>query len=290
MWFIRCLGGKKLFFLEFKKMALLHKSILYINSANRISGTDGQFSISLPVNNYLHEFDRVAVLAANIPKTFYQVQAGFNTFTLIEGASNITVTVPAGTYSRSSFATAMSALLTASSANSFTYAVSIPNTTASPETGKFTFSVTGNGATQPAFRFSSQNIYEQFGFPANSTSSFVGNTLVSSNVCNMSSENCLFIHSDICYNPVSGDNILQELYTGGIVYNSFINFSNQNVEYYAKPIYKKSTVYEFALTDEASNPINLNGINMLITLVLFKTSRTNNMLEDFIRYKVNKNE
>ena len=70
-----------------------YRSILYINSSNRISGTDGQFTIKLP-SNFLHDFDKVAVLAANIPKTYYQVQDGFNTFTLVEGLSNITITVP----------------------------------------------------------------------------------------------------------------------------------------------------------------------------------------------------
>jgi hypothetical protein len=268
-------------------MAALYKSHFYINSGNRISGTDGQFKIEIPYT-FIQDYDKVAVMAASIPKTFYQVQNGFNTFTLKEGAANIAITVPAGTYTRASFMTAMSALLTASSSSGFVYTMSIPNIAAAPETGKYTYTVTGSGSTAVGFSFSSQqNIYEQMGFPAQSTTFFTSGTLVSTNVCNMSAENCLFLHSDICYNADTGDNILQEIYTGGVVYNSFVTFTNYNVEWSAKNILNKSSIYEFSLTDEFGVPINLNGINMTITLVMFRTNKIDKTIENYIRYRVN---
>ena len=57
------------------------KSMFYIDSQNRTSGSAGNFSINfaMPPNN---RYDRIVVMQAAIPKSFYLVSAPYNTFQL----------------------------------------------------------------------------------------------------------------------------------------------------------------------------------------------------------------
>ena len=58
------------------------KSMFYIDSQNRTAGTSGNFSINLamPPNN---KYDRIVVMQAAIPKSFYLVSSPYNTFQLL---------------------------------------------------------------------------------------------------------------------------------------------------------------------------------------------------------------
>ena len=55
------------------------KSIFYIDSQNRTSGTSGNFLINfaMPPNN---TYNRIVVMQASVPKSFYLVSAPYNTF------------------------------------------------------------------------------------------------------------------------------------------------------------------------------------------------------------------
>ena len=57
--------------------------IAYIDSHSKINGTDTHFShlVTLPARN---SYDSVCVLQASIPKSFYLIASGFNTFLLTE--------------------------------------------------------------------------------------------------------------------------------------------------------------------------------------------------------------
>ena len=59
------------------------KSMFYIDSQNRTSGSSGNFSINfaMPPNN---RYDRIVVMQASIQKSFYLVSAPYNTFQLLE--------------------------------------------------------------------------------------------------------------------------------------------------------------------------------------------------------------
>lgn len=270
-------------------MSFYDQSIFYINSSKRITGVDSNFTYQLPLRQDI-EYDRVVVLAANIPKTFYQVQAGRNKFTLNESAGSILFTVPIGTYTRQGFVAALSALLTQSSGEGWTYAMTIPNTLTGPESGKFTFTILGNVNSLPvSFVFGEDLIYEQMGFSPNSSYAFTGgSTLVSIHVTNFASETCLFLRSDVCYNHLTQDNVLQEIYTNGVNYNANISFINFQPKRYAKLITKRSQIYQFSLTDEYGNELDLNGVNMVFTLQFFKISKLEGTIEKYIRYQVNK--
>ena len=58
--------------------------IYYINSQFRLSGTNGSFSYKISIPSGAN-FDRVCVLEANIPISYYMVPEGYNKFFLREG-------------------------------------------------------------------------------------------------------------------------------------------------------------------------------------------------------------
>ena len=78
--------------------------VVYVNSADRLSGTSDNFTynINLPSDK---KFNKVVVLDALIPKSYWLVQNGYNTFQLTENGVTATVTLPVGNYNLNSFKT-----------------------------------------------------------------------------------------------------------------------------------------------------------------------------------------
>jgi len=255
--------------------------IFYINSYNRLSGTNSNFSYKLPVDQ-TKNFNKVIVLQASVPKSYYLVSAGYNTFILRENSSDIIITVPVGNYNKDSFQTVLSNLLTSNSLNGWVYTITSPNALKTADTSKYTILVSGN-SSQPSIVFTNEhnNCYELLGLNSNSTNTFVANTLTSTNVINFSLESTLFIHSDICQNRFT-DNVLQEIYTPGVSYNSFIRYECITPEFYAKDYVGKSDIYQFYLTDENGNMIDTNGLNINITLCIFRQTDIDLSIENYI--------
>src|SRR4051794_24594276 len=104
-----------------------NKRTFYINSRNRLTGTDADFTaqVDIPTTD---KFDRVCVLDISIPKSYYLVQNGQNTFTLTEAKGSATITIDPGNYSRRNFATLLTAKLNTASAglSGWTYAITVP--------------------------------------------------------------------------------------------------------------------------------------------------------------------
>src|SRR5258708_4022068 len=123
----------------------------YINSAQRASGvSDCDFTYTLDMGPSA-KFNRVTAMLINIPKSFYLVQQGFNTFTLQENGLNATVTIPAGNYNIISFQVVLPPLLNAASitlGHTWSYAITYPVVRSQADTGKFTYTVTGNAGMQ----------------------------------------------------------------------------------------------------------------------------------------------
>lgn len=258
------------------------KQIFYINSSNRITGTHSSFSYYLNIDRN-EDYDRVVVLAASIPKSYYLVDANHNHFTLKEGTDTILITFPTGNYSRGSLALKLQTLLNTNSPNTFTYLVTYPSVNSTNDDGKYVITVSGNGATQPEFIFTDE-MYEQLGFNINSTNQFSGNTLISPNVINLTNETTLFIRLDICQNN-EGNNILQEIYASGEATYSMINFENKAPMEYGKPIISKgSNVYSFHLTDEYGTLLDTNGININLTIMIYKNNDIDNLIRGAIKY------
>ncbi len=89
------------------------------------------------------------------------------------------------------------------------------------------------------------------GFDRPSQADFTTNQLVSTNVCNFTSETCLFIYSNMVYSANSSDDVLQEIYLSGVLYNSSVSFQNQRPVEYSKKLTNNPGTYKFWLTDES---------------------------------------
>jgi hypothetical protein len=256
------------------------KHIVYINSENRVSGTDSNFTYNLNVTST--EYDHICALQISVPKSYYLVQSPFNTFTLNEDGDTVEITLDPGNYTRQSLKTILTNVLNQESPNGWTYAVTYP-TSSEAETGKLIFTVTGNTGLQPQFIFTT-NLYKVLGFDDNSTNVFVGDELESTNVINLQRESTLFIHSNIVANPT--DNILQEIYSNDTSEFSPISYQCLNVEASSKPLSNIPSSANFYLTDEAGTPINLNGQNMLITLMLYKKESMTKLLKNVLKLEL----
>src|SRR6185437_15080993 len=243
-----------------------HRRVFYLNSADRLSGDDAS-SVTLQVNIPSHEtFTHVLIVEANIPKSYYLVQAGYNTFTIVENTITRTVTLTPANYGATCFRACLTDALNLGAPVGWAYTVTYP-ASSQPQTGKWTFTVTGNGGSQPSI-VTTTNVYEQLGFNANSTNTFIANSLTSTNVIKLQSEDALYIHSDIVTEV--GDDTLQEVYTVGIPDFGIINYKCSEWQVMAKPMQSaKSQVYRFTLTDENGRLMNLNGLNWVMTLMVF---------------------
>lgn len=261
------------------------QQIIHINSKFRQSGTDDNFSmaINLRKNN---NFDHVAVLSCSIPKSYYLIPAGENSFTIDENGTQYIITIPPGNYNITSFINVLNGLFTGAVSH---YNVTFPDSRTEAQTGKMTFHH-NNVHHNSSFIFGNNHLPEVLGFERGSTNNFTPHnntsTLVSSNVCNFQRESTLFLRSDICSNGAT-DDILLELFASGNPDLSNINFINQgNLEEHSKLLTNNgSNIFKFYLTDEYRQRINLNGINCLITLCFYEKNNIDSLITGYIKYR-----
>jgi hypothetical protein len=264
----------------------LSQRVYTINTLNKLSGTNQDFTYQFQIPQS-DNYDRVVVLAASIPNTFYVVLEGYNSFTLRENGVDTLITITPGNYTAKLFSTLIPSLMNAASPNHWVYSMSLPNQTTTVSTGKYTFTVTGN-SSQPAI-ICTANVNEQLGFQVNSTNTFVANTLTSTNTVNFSGEAAVYIHSDIADNGDS--DVLQEIFVGNASALSYITYQCTSPELYSKALMNnKSNVFHFSITDERNRLLDLHGVDMLLTLCLFKRDNTNELIRRYIKYKVQADE
>ncbi len=265
-------------------MSLISSStVYYVNSTNRLSGTHSDFlySVQMPPDS---KYDSVVVLQASIPKSYYIIQAN-EAFDLNENGVQVNIAVPVGNYTRKSFATTIQSLLNTYSPTGWAYVITYPSSSTTADTGKYTFTVTGNFGVQPSFIFSQSNdLGSHLGFTDGSTNNFVADTLTSTQVMNLQAETTLYIHSDICTN--SNDNILQEIFATSTADYGSVVFQQQCVDGYSKDMTSNSNnVYHFYLSDENSRAIDLNGQNLTFTMLLYKKNNIYEMVKQFLKLK-----
>ena len=239
----------------------------------QVSSYDSKWSQTFTLDQS-QEYDHVVVLAAQIPKSWYLIQAGFNTFTLKEGTSSATVTISAGNYTATNFTTVLSNALIAASPGHFTYSTSFSNVTA-----KYTWTVSGNGVVQPQFLVGS-NINEQLGFTKDTTVTFSGDRLTSSNVVCFQLEPTLFLHSS-CVGNNSGDNVLQHFYSHAADFTNIV-YEMNDLESNSKKLVGNSTTFNFYLTDENGVMIDLNGLNIVMTLMFWKKDNFHEKINKYL--------
>lgn len=247
------------------------RKIFYVDSSKRLSGNNSDFTYLIEMSGVNYQY--AVVLQANIPKSYYLVESGYNTITLQEGELLIEINVPAGNYTRQSLKTTLMNILNNSSALGYIYKIEIPKAS-EPDDGKYTFKVYDdmdekiNVDVKLIFK---DYLYEALGFDRNSTNVFINYKLKSTNVVKLQIEDSVYVHSDICTN--GNDNILQEIFTISSPDYGNIVFQTPSFEAYSKRvIHNQSNTFRFYLTDEKDQPIELNGLNCILTLLLYNTN------------------
>lgn len=241
---------------------------------------DFDYRINLPNGN---DYDSVVLLQGSFPKSYYVVRDGFNTLTLTETSGSVTITIQKGNYSMAAFRATLQNELNAQSPGGYTYSVAMPSFNNTVNSGKFTYTVSGNAADQPIFSFPiSTLLYKQMGFVYNSTNAFVGNTLESTNVCNFNTVSGLLVKSDIVDGSnmatAVGTNVLQEV----LAYNTYdfsnIGFSNPAPEYSAKRLKPgTSNIMNFKISDLDDNILDFNGQSCNFSLCFFKRDNSSEL-------------
>ena len=261
-------------------MPIANSKIVYLNSHYRKDGTNSSFhyEINIPKNE---AYDRVCVLQACVPLSFYLIREGQNTFVLIEDDIEHTITVPVGNYNTQNFMSTLTVLLNNHSPHNWHYLMSF-----STITGKYTWLVNSN-TTQPSFKFNNYYMCLQFGFDVGTTNTFTESSLTSTNIVNFIPESTIYIHSNIC----EGENdILQEIYSNNTSNFSQITYQlTTDVEHYSKKLRTvNSNIFKFYVTDEDNNELPTNGAPILLTLILYKKDDFTDIFKKYISWAVQK--
>ena len=276
------------------------KSTFYIDSQNRSSGTSGNFSINfnMPPNN---TYNRIVVMQASIPKSFYLISSPYNTFQLYEpGTASTgsatdtfgtittngaykTIALTPGNYSKTTMIVCLQTMLTlASSLNSTTatrylYTVSFPLMN-NPNTGKFTYSVGALTTAQPQIIFpTTSTLYLPMGFTRGSVNVFISSSLPSANVIRLQAKDTIFIKSNIV--GTSNKSVLQEIYTGCNPDFSVISFLQNDIELNSKELVYKDNNFTFSITDEDDNILDFNGQDKIFSVCCYEHNNSMELLK-----------
>jgi hypothetical protein len=265
---------------------LYDKTFIYhLNSANRISGTNSDFNVKVDLTGTgfsITNFDSVCLLSASIPKSYYAIQDGMNTFIFGENATTgyveYTITIPPGTYSANNFATTVSNLINDNT--EFTYTITVDLNKA-----KFTF--TSSNPIKTYVVKPGEFLYNRFGLEKNSTNNSSGGFIFSDNVIDMSPESDLFIRSDIISGGAdANEDIFYDIQASNVPPFGRIQTIDSDPQQHSRVLNNTQDTYRFFITDEFGNAINLNGLNWTATILFFKKSSIPQKIKDFISYIV----
>lgn len=253
-------------------------TIVSFNSKDRVNGTNSNF-LSAPVDLGLNRFDSVALLQASIPKSYYNMPSGYNDFFLTELGFTTLISIPVGSYNKINLASTLSTLLTQGSTNignNWVYTVTNPLPTEA-DTFKFTFTVSGNGLSQPSIQMTDTSPFRQLGFEGNTTYTFVANKLVSVNAINLAYVLRMFIKSNI--SDTAADGILDEILSvGSFAPQSIIFYQQYNIDLNTKTLNKTNfNSWNFSIVDSYNQLIDFNGISWAFTLVFYQRNVTHEL-------------
>lgn len=248
--------------------------IVNFNSKDRISGTNSNFN-SLPVDLGNNAFDTVCLVQASIPKSFYNMPSGYNTFTLRENATSVTVTIPPGNYNRINLQSVLATVLTSASPNGRTYTVSYPPSTQA-DTFHYTFTVNSIAITVQ-FIFTSISPFRQLGFDVGTytfTPGISSSTLESVNALNLSYILRAFIKTNLVADAT--DSILEEILSfGSFPSSSVVHYIQYNFDMNSRrlsPSNKNS--WNFVLQDAFSQEINLENVPWAFSVAFYQRNKT----------------
>ena len=248
-----------------------------VDSDDRLGGSESKFNVRIPLPRL--DFQYVVVKDLFIPKTYWLIPSGENTFILIEGGVSTTITIPAGNYLAKAFGIVVQGLLNTNSPNKWTYAMAYPNIGTTTNTGFWTFTVTGN-SSQPSLQFVNY-CYEQFGFEANTTHTFVSNTLISTSVIFMQVESNVSLRTNMI-DELQG--ILETVHSGNTVDFGIIAYNCSDAYMWAHKLkIPNPTCPDFYVTDPHGSSLNLNGTPINFTLMYFNVNPIFDKIEAFMK-------
>jgi len=220
-------------------------------------------------------FDTVCLVQASIPKSFYNMPSGYNTFTLRENTTSVTVTIPPGNYNRINLQSVLATVLTSASPNGRTYTVSYPPSTQA-DTFHYTFTVNSIAITVQ-FIFTSISPFRQLGFDVGTytfTPGISSSTLESINALNLSYILRAFIKTNLVADAT--DSILEEILSfGSFPSSSVVHYIQYNFDMNSRklsPGAKNS--WNFVLQDAFSQEISLEGVPWAFSVVFFQRNKT----------------
>jgi len=254
--------------------------IVNFNSKDRVSGTNSNFN-SLPVDLGNNAFDTVCLVQASIPKSFYNMPSGYNTFILTEQQGGnthpVTVTIPPGNYNRINLQSVLATVLTNASHFGYTYTVSYPPSTQA-DTFHYTFSVGAPGSRTMYLTFDSRSPFRQLGFDVG-TYTF---TYVSANLHQLESVNALnlsyilraFIKTNLVADAT--DSILEEILSfGSFPSSSVVHYIQYNFDMNSRKLGQSAkNSWNFVLQDAFGQEINLEGVPWAFSVVFFQRNKT----------------
>ena len=247
-------------------MSLIEPHIIDISSdyaQSSASASSSNFTVSLPPLD--QRYNRVAIVSASIPKTYYNIAAPYNVLILTEGKTNTTITMPPANYSFNSFASTLSALLTAGSTASITY-------TATPQLATGRLLIASNSAAFSTITIpGTSNLYKNLGTPFNSVIT-INVILITSSLVRSSGTQGL------------PSNILQIININNQQNFSSIAYDNFNTLYNSRPA-AISTSATFTVTDIDGTILDLNGIPCNFSVIFFRFDDTNMLVRQNLYFE-----
>jgi len=240
-----------------------HPYTYYFSSELRQSGTNGSFT-SQPLDLGINNYDSVCVQSAQIPRTFYNVPEGKNTFTVIQNGMSSTCTLSIGSYNKYNLRSQLQSKLMEITDGRI-YTVTYPSSS-EPDTFKYTFSFVA-GIGDVSFVFSNNRLTTQLGFN-NGTYTFSSGSLTSVNCINLSFINKCFIKSNI----IDENDSLVEILNYGSTPMLSLCYFEQSVSDLNTRIFSQSNKnsWLFTLVDAFGETIELNGIPWSFVLIWYK--------------------
>lgn len=230
-----------------------------LDTSDRLDPTSRSTNCNLALSDIetTTNYDRIVLLGAVIPKSWYLVPSNNNTFTLNENGNLFTVTVTRGNYSLLSLATELQTAL--NNAGAWTYTVS-----AGLSTGHLTFTVSGNGGIQPILSF--DELWARIlGFEGSTTATFSANSLESTTVCVLQKTLTVILKSSL----VADDGILGQLFSG-VQDLSIISYTCPSPYLYARKLTSVSKIMNITLLDAITETeLDLNGGNFQFQVGFF---------------------
>jgi hypothetical protein len=245
----------------------MNTDIIFINSYDRTIGSSDNFTVN--ISNQLksnHEYEKISLVNCSIPKSYYLINNTSNELIINENGIDYYVYIQNGNYSLLSLCNWLN---TANNLSQYgvTY---LYNFNPNIQTGRITISVTNNNGNDVIFKFSNENNpalilgFEEINYTFNSY-------IISPNICNMELTNSISICCDIVENE-----ILFSITPNVLAYN-YINYQNSNLDLTCKKINRqiRNNIKIYLLDNISGKSINLNGVNMSLSIVLFSSDIKN---------------